>query len=271
MVVITIASQFLEKERGKMATNIPSGSLAKIIAKTIPTNIPLQEQIDMFLTIGAEYVPEEMERQVNSHIEHLVESRVADFALKENEQAPDFTLPDALGQSVTLSQLLTQGPVVIIFYRGEWCPYCNMELRAYQKALPQLRELGATLVAISPQTPDHSLSTQEVHELTFVVLSDLGSHVAREYGLAYALDELGRALHAQMGADLPAYNGNDSWELPLTGTFLVDQAGTVRLASVDPNFFHRLDPSFVIARLKELRNSQGMPACGDTIEKGKLG
>ena len=148
-----------------MATNIPSGSLANVLTKTIPTDIPLQEQIDRFVALGAEYVPEEMARQVISHIERLVESGIAEFALKEDEQASDFTLPDALGQSVTLSQLLMQGPVIIIFYRGEWCPYCNLELRAYQKALPQLQELGATLVAISPQTPDHSLSTKEKHEL----------------------------------------------------------------------------------------------------------
>ena len=140
-----------------MATNIPSGSLANILTSTIPTDIPLQEQIDRFVALGAEYVPEEMAKQVNSHIEQLIKSSAAEFALKEDEQAPDFTLPDALGQPVTLSQLLTQGPVIIIFYRGEWCPYCNLELRAYQKALPQLQELGATLVAISPQTPDHSL------------------------------------------------------------------------------------------------------------------
>jgi peroxiredoxin len=125
-------------------------------------------------------------------------------------------------------------------------------LRAYQKALPQLQELGATLVAISPQTPDHSLSTMEKQGLAFAVLSDVGNQVAREYGLVFTLDKVARALHAQIGADLPAYNGDDSWELPVTATFLVDQSMTVRLASVDPNFFHRLDPSFVLARLKEL-------------------
>ncbi len=235
-----------------MATNIPSGSLANILTSTIPTDIPLQEQIDRFVALGAEYVPEEMAKQVNSHIEQLIKSSAAEFALKEDEQAPDFTLPDALGQPVTLSQLLTQGPVIIIFYRGQWCPYCNLELRAYQKALPQFQELGATLVAISPQTPDHSLSTMEKQGLAFAVLSDRSNQVAREYGLVFKLDEAARALHAQLGADLPAYNGDDSWELPMTGTFLVDQSRRVRLASVDPNFFHRLDPSFVIVRLKEL-------------------
>jgi peroxiredoxin len=241
-----------EKRNKDMATNIPSGSLANILTSTIPTDLPLQEQIDRFVALGAEYVPEEMAKQVNSHIEQLIKSGTAEFALKEDERAPDFTLPDALGQPVTLSQLLTQGPVIIIFYRGQWCPYCNLELRAYQKALPQVQELGATLVAISPQTPDHSLSTMEKQGLAFAVLSDVGNQVAREYGLVFTLDEAARALHAQIGADLPAYNGDDSWELPVTATFLVDQSMTVRLASVDPNFFHRLDPSFVLARLKEL-------------------
>lgn len=235
-----------------MATNIPSGSLASALTSTISTDIPLQEQIDRFDALGAPYVPEEMAKQVKSHIEHLITSGVSALALKEGEQAPNFTLPDALGQPVTLSQLLTQGPVIIIFYRGQWCPYCNLELRAYQKALTQVQELGATLVAISPQTPDHSLSTMEKQELAFAVLSDVSNQVARQFGLVFTLDEDARALYAQIGADLPAYNGDDTWELPMTGTFLVDQAGTVRLASVDPNFTHRLDPSVVIARLKEL-------------------
>src|SRR6266700_3895170 len=135
-----------------MATNIPADLLS-----AIPTDIPLQQQIDRFVALGANLVPEEVVKDGMSPIGQLIESGAAEKALKEDEQAPDFTLPDALGQPVTLSQLLTQGPVIIIFYRDEWCPYCNLELRAYQKALPQLQELGATLVAISPQTPDHSL------------------------------------------------------------------------------------------------------------------
>ena len=144
-----------------MATNIPADLLS-----AIPTDIPLQQQIDRFVALGANLVPEEVVKDGMSPIGQLIESGAAEKALKEDEQAPDFTLPDALGQPVTLSQLLTQGPVIIIFYRGEWCPYCNLELRAYQKALPQLQELGATLVAISPQTPDHSLSTMERHHLS---------------------------------------------------------------------------------------------------------
>jgi len=192
-----------------------------------------------------------------SPIEQLIASDAAEKALKEGAQVPDFTLPDALGNAVTLSHLLRQGPVVLSFYRGEWCPYCNLELRAYQRALPQLQELGASLVAISPQTPDHSLSTVEKQQLTFAVLSDVDNEVARKFGLVFTIEEAVRAPHRRIGANLPAFNGNDSWELPMPGTFLVDQWGAIRLAFVDPDFKHRLDPSVVIARIKELKDKSG--------------
>ncbi len=227
-----------------MATNIPTNT---------PTPTPLQQQIDEFNAQAASKVPAELLRDLTSPIGQLITSGAAEKALKEGAQAPDFTLPDALGKAVTLSHLLKQGPVVITFYRGEWCPYCNLELRAYQQALPQLQALGASLVAISPQTPDHSLSTTEKMELTFAVLSDVGNQVARQFGLVFTIDEAVRAAHKQVGVNLPEFNGSDSWELPMAGTFLVDQSGAVRLAFVNPDFTRRLDPSVIIARLKELK------------------
>ncbi len=214
---------------------------------------PLQQHIDEFLAQLSSQVPAGVLKQLLVPIEQLTASHAVQQALGEGEQAPDFTLPDAQGKAVMLSRLLKQGPVVLTFYRGEWCPFCNLTLRAYQQALPQFQELGARLLAISPQTPDHSLSTVEVKELTFPVLSDVGNQVARHYGLVYAIDEAVRAAHIQIGADLPLFNGDGSWELPMAGTFLVDQSGIVRLAFVDPNFTRRLDPSIIIARLKELR------------------
>jgi peroxiredoxin len=227
------------------------------MATTMPTNTPLQQQIDEFLAQGRSLLPADLLQDLLSPIEQLITSGAAEKALKEGAQAPDFTLPDALGNAVTLSHLLSQGPVVITFYRGEWCPYCNLELRAYQRALPQLRALGASLVAISPQTPDHSLSTVEKIELTFAVLSDVGNQVARQFGLAFTIDEAVRSAHQQVGANLPAFNGDDSWELPMAGTFLIDQSGIVRLAFVNPDFTRRLDPSVIIARLNELRGELG--------------
>jgi peroxiredoxin len=223
------------------------------MATNLPTNTPLQQQLDEVLAQARSQLPADMLKDLSSPIEQLIMSDAAKKALKEGAQAPDFTLPDALGNAVTLSHLLAQGPVVITFYRGEWCPYCNLELHAYQQALPQLRALGATLVAISPQTPDHSLSTVEKIELTFAVLSDVGNRVARQFGLVFTIDEAVRSAHERVGANLPAFNGDDSWELPMTGTFLIDQSGIVRLAFVNPDFTRGLDPSVIVARLKALR------------------
>jgi peroxiredoxin len=227
------------------------------MATNIPTNTPLQQQIDTFNSQAASRVPAELLKDLQSPIGQLITSGTAEQALKEGTRAPDFTLPDAFGTSVTLSHLLKQGPVVIAFYRGEWCPYCNLQLRAYQRALPQMQALGAALLAISPQTPDHSLSMTEKNELTFAVLSDVGNQVARQFGLVFTIDEAVRGAHKQVGADLPRFNGDDSWELPMAGTFLVDQSGTIGLAFVDPDFTRRLDPSVIIARLKALQGERG--------------
>jgi peroxiredoxin len=225
----------------------------------IPTSTPLQQQIDEFIAEGASWLPTDLLRDLLSPIGQLITSGAAGKALKEGAQAPDFTLPAALGKAVRLSHLLTQGPVVIAFYRGQWCPYCHLALRAYQQALPQLQSWGVSLVAISPQTPDHSRALAEKLELTFAVLSDVGNRVARQFGLVFTIEEAGRGSHQRVGANLPVFNDNDSWELPMAGTFLVDQSGTVRLAFVDPDFTRRLDPSVIIARLNELKDEREGP------------
>ena len=219
----------------------------------IPTNTPLQQQIDEFIAEGASWLPTGLLWDLLRPIGQLITSGAAERSIKAGTQAPDFTLLDARGTAVKLSHLLEQGPVVMTFYRGQWCPYCHMMLRAYQHALPQLQAGGATLLAISPQTPHHSRALAEKLKLTFAVLSDMGNQMARQFGLVFTLDEAVRGAYKQVGADLPRFNGTDSWELPMAGTFLVDQSGIVRLAFVDPDFTRRLDPSVIFARLEELK------------------
>jgi len=157
---------------------------------------------------------------------------------------------------VRLADLLERGPVVLTFYRGAWCPYCNLTLRAYQAALPAITALGATLVAVSPQTPDNSLTTVEKKELTFPVLSDAANVVARQYGLVVSLSEDVRPLYTAIGSALPAYNGDQSWELPMAGTFVIARDGTARLAFVDPDYTHRLEPAEIVAALRDLKASR---------------
>jgi peroxiredoxin len=227
-----------------------------IMATFIPTNTPLQQQIDEFIAEGASWLPTNLLRDLLRPIGQLITSGAASQSLKEGEQVPDFTLSDPHGRAMRLSHLLEQGPVVMTFYRGAWCPYCHLALRAYQQALPQLQAGGATLVAISPQTLNYSRVLAEKLELTFALLSDMGNQVARQFGLVFTIDEAVRGAYKQVDADLPAFNGKDSWDLPMAGTFLVDRSGTLRLAFVDPDFTRRLDPSIVIARLAELKGKR---------------
>ena len=140
--------------------------------------------------------------------------------------------------------------MVLTFYRGDWCPYCNLQLRAYQAILPLIQELGASLVAVSPQTPDNSLSTAEKKGLTFPVLSDAGNKVARQYGLVFSLSETLRTV----SANLPSFNGDDSWELPIPGTFVIAHDRTVRLAFVDADWTKRLEPAAILDTLRRLAN-----------------
>jgi peroxiredoxin len=219
-------------------------------------NTPLQQQIDEFIAEGASWLPTGLLQDLLSPIGQLITSGAAEQALKEGAQAADFILPDALGVAMKLSHLLAQGPVVMVFYRGQWCPYCHLTLRAYQQAWPHIQARGASLVAISPQTPDHSRTLVEKLELTFAVLSDMGNQVARQFGLVFTIDEAVRGAYKRVCADLPAFSGTDSWELPMAGTFLIDQTGTVRLAFVNPDFTRRLDPSVIIARLNDLKGER---------------
>jgi peroxiredoxin len=214
------------------------------------TNTTLADQIAALNEELAGQAPAEMLATFGREIAALVRSGIATSSLHEGTLAPDFTLPNVDGQPVTLSALLRQGPVVLTFYRGEWCPYCNLQLRAYQAILPQIRELGVSLIAVSPQTPDNSLTTAEQKGLSFPVLSDAGNEVARRYGLVYSLSQTLRAV----SPDLPAYNGDDSWELPMPGTFAIAPDGTVRLAFVDADWTRRLEPAALLDVLRGLAN-----------------
>jgi peroxiredoxin len=185
----------------------------------------------------------------------LAASTLAAQTLNIGDTAPDFILPDAHGEPVRLDSLLREGPVAVVFYRGAWCPYCNLHLRGFQRRQPQLRELGAQIVAISPQLPDNSLSTQEKNGLAFPVLSDVGNKVARQFGIVFELSDDLVKLYRQFGHPLEEFNGADGRkELPVPGTFLIDRKGIIRLAHVDVDYTRRLDPDDLIETLKTFQD-----------------
>jgi peroxiredoxin len=214
----------------------------------------LKSSIDAFMQGVAKHAPPEVLAGLGAEIKKLAESGIAGQALQVGAKAPDFTLPDAHGMPVTLSALLAKGPAVVAFYRGGWCPFCDLQLRAYQGALGAIHELGAELVAISPQTPDYALSDVEKKQLTFPVLTDQGNRVAREFKLVFALSDALRKLQAHFGSVLPKFNGDDSWELPMPGTFVLDRQGVVKFASVDPNWMVRVEPSAILEALRAGRS-----------------
>jgi peroxiredoxin len=178
-------------------------------------------------------------------------SGIAGRALKAGDGIPDFDLPDATGKVVRSADLLAAGPLVISFYRGSWCPYCSLELKTLQQNLSEFRARGATLVAISPQTPDESLTTKQKNELAFPVLSDAGSKVARKFGLVFTLDETLKPIFKAFGIDLLAHNGVDTWELPIPATYVVAKSGKIVSACVDVDYRNRAEPAEILKWLEK--------------------
>ncbi len=210
----------------------------------------LQTALDTFRSEFREKIPFEvaatMERATNELFEF--ENRKL---IKVGDIAPDFILPDAAGNKISLKQRLTKDPVVLTFYRGGWCPYCNLELRAYQQILPEIQKLGASLIAVSGQTPDASLSTAEKNNLEFDVLSDVGFNVAKNYGIVFEFSQELKALYQQWGVNLPQTNGTNDWMLPIPGTFVIDRNGRIVLAYMNADYTKRLEPKEAIAILKK--------------------
>ncbi|MEO0406448.1 MAG: peroxiredoxin-like family protein [Cyanobacteria bacterium P01_A01_bin.135] len=215
----------------------------------------LQQQLDQKAAEFSAAVPQDTQDTMAKAAEALAGSGIVDQALNVGDSLPPFTLPNATGTAVNSQNLLEQGPVVITFYRGGWCPYCNLELRALQQSLPAIQQQGATLVAISPQTPDNSLSTAEKNELAFEVLSDVGNAVARQFGLVFQLPEALRPVYENFGIDLPAHNGDDAFELPLAATYVVAPSGQVVAAFVSADYRQRMEPSEIVAALEALKIS----------------
>jgi peroxiredoxin len=172
--------------------------------------------------------------------------------IKVGDTLPSFALSDALGKEVTSDELLKKGPLLITFYRGDWCPFCNLALRSLQLNLDKLQAKGVTLVAISPQLPNTSLSTAEKNELKFPVLSDIGNKFARKLGIIFPMPDSMRPTFKAFGHDLVERNGDDSFEVPVPASLLVDEMGIVRNTYINPNYWERLEPSTALEWLDAL-------------------
>jgi peroxiredoxin len=167
--------------------------------------------------------------------------------LKVGDQAPAIVLENAKGATVDVGTLLKKGPVIVTFYRGGWCSYCNLELRAWQNILPEIVAAGASLVAISPEKPDDTVSTADKNALTFEVLSDVGQKVGRAFGLVYEFTEELKRAYKSFNLDIPAYNGTPGeWALPVSATYVIDRNGSIVYAYTDVDYRDRANPRDVL-------------------------
>ena len=199
-------------------------------------------------------IPEDALQVMKRTSAELLAKKLEDKAVKAGDAIPAFTLTDATGKQVSSDQILNGGPTVISFYRGGWCPFCNLELQALQKVLPEIKANNATLLAISPELPNNSLTTQEKYELEFPVLSDPDNRVAKKFGLVF---ELGRELVSlykeNFDVDLVAINGMEKVELPIPATYVVDREGVIQYAFVDADYTKRAEPDEILKVLKDCR------------------
>jgi peroxiredoxin len=207
----------------------------------------LVEEIEKYKEAFKDKVPADIREIMLKATKNLEDASISAKALKKGSVAKNFTLPNALGESVSLDALLEDNEYLVVnFYRGVWCPYCNLELQALQSMAENFAKVGTKIVAISPQTPDASLTTKEKNELTFEVLSDEKNVISKEYGLVFSLAEELRPIYTKFGIDIPTLNEDDSYELPMPATYLINKNKEVLYSFIDEDYTKRCEPQIIL-------------------------
>jgi len=211
----------------------------------------LQDELDAVRDAVRQKAPPHVVPTIEATTQRLEDSGLTKRVLQPGQTMTDFELPDAAGKLVNSAELRQSGPLLILFYRGTWCPFCNLTVQAYQERLQEFLKRGVTLVAISPQTPDNSLTLQQKHGLKFPLLSDSGNKVARQFGIVFQLDRALKRVQEQFGVDIAAYNGDDRFELPIPATFLISKDGKIVRSYVEVDYMKRLAPGTAIEWIDE--------------------
>lgn len=218
----------------------------------------LKTELDDFRSAWTQRVGPDIANLVAGDIDDLRGSGLLDGVARPGDILPALALPNAVGETVDLRALAALGPLVISFYRGGWCPYCNLELRSYQQRLGDFDRLGATLVAVSPETPDDTFDTAQKNALAFEVLSDVEGRLADALGIRFQLTPAIRALYEKFGHDLPTRNGDGRWSLPMPATFVVAKGGVIASVFADPDYRTRLDPEQALSAVAALSTADAL-------------
>ncbi|RBW47755.1 AhpC/TSA family protein [Psychromonas sp. B3M02] len=212
----------------------------------------LREQTEAKIAAGRKGNPEFM-KGIDDVIQEAKSFKEGSNALKLGDKAPSFTLPNQQGKLTSLDDLLAKGPVIVTFYRGSWCPYCNLQLRALQSRLEEIHGLGAQLIAISPEVPDDSLTKNEISEMSFEVLSDQNADVAAQFGVAWKVpDFVLDHMKVDRNLDIEKINNGNANIMPIPATYILDKAGTAVWRFVDVDYRVRSEPEDIIDELKKL-------------------
>ncbi|MDR5836546.1 peroxiredoxin-like family protein [Caballeronia sp. LZ034LL] len=216
----------------------------------------LQAKLDAFKAhFESKVAPAEVIDIFHRTTAELIAGGQAERSLKVGDLAPTFTLTTAEGERVSSTDMLEQGPLVVTFYRGVWCPYCNLDLQAIEEVADEIRALGATLVSLSMQTAANSLKSQRQNKLSYPILVDEGGKTADAFGIRFRLqDELINA-YKGFNVDLPEINGEPSWTLPMPARYVIARDGTIAYAEVSPDYTQRPDPSELVAALQRMKQT----------------
>ncbi len=208
------------------------------------------------------YKEKEYKKMPNSDVEvienskkTLRESDITKKCLKAGDFIPKFKLNNSEGEEISVEQLLEEGPIVISFFRGEWSPYCTLEIKALQEVLPSIKNENATLIAISPQTQNKTKEMVDNNNITFNVLSDPANKIAKKFGIVYKMSEELASLYKKMGINIPDYTGRDRYELPIPATYVVDTDGKIIYAYIEPDYTSRLEPQSILNVLESTKFS----------------
>jgi peroxiredoxin len=214
----------------------------------------LQNELNTFRADWEVRVGEQIASLIGGDIDDLRSTGILDHTAKTGDVLPaTANLRDVHNKAFDLKALIAKKPVILTFYRGGWCPYCNLELRAYQALLADIHGEGAELVAVSPELPDHSLSTSEKNDVSFTVLSDIGGQLASALGIRFSLSDAVKPFYEKAGHALPERNGDGAWALPMPATFVIERGGRIASAFIEPDYRKRLDPKDALAALMRIK------------------
>ena len=197
----------------------------------------------------AKYVPADTQATHRRVVEELRASGLEQRVLKAGDASPDFELPDQNNVPVLSRELLAQGPLIVVFLRGRWCPFCVATVEAWNEKLPQVRQSGAWLLAISPMTVKHGYFMHDQHKLAYPLLSDAGSQVARQFGLVYRVPDYQQAIYSKTFVNLPFLHGEPSWELSIPATFVIGRDRRIQFAAASADYTQRAEPAEVLQHL----------------------